>query len=115
MGSLFCLFLGVNGIEQARKYAAAEEEGVFVEAVVKKKIDRGFRGRQLKVTYRQKEYWVKVTQASFDKSSFNGAINLKYDMGNDMLIDDGIKNREFIPSVILLIAAAGCIIPVFKK
>ena len=115
VGGLFFLFVGVNGFVQIKNYTAAKENGQDATVIVKKKYTTRHRGTELKVSYRQKDYWVRAAQSTFDSSWFNKTIILKYDAENDTMIDESASQDNIVASIILMLGGVLCCCFYFKK
>ena len=98
-------FLGINGIFQTKKYAAAKENGQYAAVIVKKKNIKRYGGKELRVSYHQKDYWVGVAKSTFDSARFNKSIILKYDTENDTMIDEKVNKNEIVASILLIIGS----------
>lgn len=98
--------LGCICIIQSIKSSVASEKGKFVQATVKEKVENQFGTQEIKVSYDNKEYWVKVTQQKFSSSNLNRHILLKYNPGRDMIVDIGTAKNNWLPGILFIAAAA---------
>ena len=100
------LALGCVCIVQSIKFSVAKTEGKFVEATVKKKVVNEFGIQEIKVSYDNKEYWVKVTQKKFTNSNLNRNILLKYNANRDLILDDAMTKSNWLPGLLFIAASA---------
>jgi len=104
-GALFFLFLGINGIFQTKKYAVAKENGQYAAVIVKKKNSKRYGGKEVRVSYHQKDDWVGVAKSTFDSARFNKSVILKYDAENDTMIDEKVNKNDIVASILLIIGS----------
>ena len=98
---LFLLFAGLANIIQSVRYSVAKENGKLVEVTVKKKVINQFGVKELKVSYDNKDYWVKVTQQKFTSSKPDKPVLLKYNLKNDLILDDDAAKNNPVPGLLL--------------
>jgi hypothetical protein len=73
-GALFFLFLGINEFFQTKNRLQAKENGQYAEVIVKKKNIKRYGGKELRISYHQKDYWVGVAKSTFDSARFNKSV-----------------------------------------
>jgi hypothetical protein len=111
LGALFFLFLGTNGISQYNNETAANKYGQMVNTVVVKKIIKRRNGKELKLKYDSKYYWVTVPDSLYIHTKIDSTVLLLYNEA-----DDYMKHPDYnahgksglIASIIFL-----CLVPVF--
>ena len=101
---LFLLAGTVNIIQSAGHLFENESENL-VQATVKKKIIRQTGDVALKVTYANKDYWVKVTPKKFNYFNPDKQILLKYNREKDLIVDAENNQSPLIPGLLLLAAS----------
>lgn len=111
LGALFLMFLGANGISEFNKETATNKYGEMVSTVVVKKIIKRYNGKELKLKYNSKYYWVKVPDSFYTQAKVDSTVVLLY-----RVTDDHMKHPDYdvhgksglIASIIFL-----CLVPVF--
>jgi hypothetical protein len=102
---VFFFFWGVIGFVQRKNYAAAKENGQDALVIVEKKYIKSHGGKEFKVSYHQKDYWVRVARSTFDSGWVNKTIISKYDAENDTMIDERAGQDHIIVSILFIIGA----------
>src|ERR1700754_419589 len=102
---LFLLFAGVANIIQSVRDSVAAGSEKLVEVTVKKKVINEFGTQELKVSYDNKDYWVKVTQQKFSNSNPNKPVLLKYNFEKDLILDNDATKGNLVPGILFLSAA----------
>ena len=74
----------------------------MIHATVKKKVIRQSGDIALKVTYDNKDYWVKVAPKKFNYFNPDKQILLKYNRKKDLIVDADSENNNIIPGLLLL-------------
>jgi hypothetical protein len=98
-------FLGCVCIIQSVNSFDAKEGVKFVQATVKKKVEKQFGFQEIKVSYDHKDYWVKVTQQKFSNSNLNRHILLKYNANKDLIVDEATEKNNWLPAVLFIAAS----------
>jgi len=102
---LFLVFAGVANIIQSVRDSVAAGSEKLVEVTVKKKVINEFGTQELKVSYDNKDYWVKVTQQKFSNSNPNKPVVLKYNFKKDLIVDNDATKGNLVPGILFLSAA----------
>jgi hypothetical protein len=103
---LLLLLAGAANIIQSVQYSVAKENGKLVEVTVKKKVIKDFGVKELQVSYDNKDYWVKVTQKKFFNSNPDKPVVLKYNLKNDLILDDDATKNNLVAGLLFISGAA---------